>query len=422
MTRHALDTIVNVVGNSFAPLAALASAPLLASALGPVGRGEAAGATAPLLLATSLASLGLPTAVNHWVARHVGHTRRVVGIAAVGTVVIGTMVTVVIALAGDVFAGGDAQLGDLVASAAWALVPNLLAALMQAMAAGQQAWRLVALERAVTNGSRLLALALLAGNDALTVESAVLVIAMSPVVGAVVYLPLLRTRRGGATPVAVASVLSYGGRVWFGALAGIALTRIDQILMVPLAGAAALGVYAIAVNLGEIPLTVANAVREVTFSRQSGRLDHEQLARSSRLTSAAVVVSCIAIAAVLPWFLPTFFGEEFVVALPVAMVLLIVCAISVPGSLAGVGLAAAGRPGLRSGSLALAAVCNLVLLVTLAPSMGAMGAAIATLAGSVVSNGLNLLLLYRVLAIAPRSLCGVRVDDLRAVRGMFRWR
>lgn len=417
MRRHGVDTLVNLVGNTFAPLAALATAPILAQALGTVGRGELAGATAPLLLAASCASLGLPSAVNHWVARHAGHSRRMLGIAAVATAAIGVIVTAAIVVAGDAFAAGDPELSRLISAAALALVPNLQASVLQAIAAGRHAWRLVALERAVTNGTRLAALATLSAAHALSVETAVLVIALTPVIGAVVYLPLIvRPVERVDERARIGAVLSYGGRVWFGALAGIILTRIDQTLMIPLAGAAALGVYALAVNLADIPLTVANAVREVTFSRQSERVDHEVLARSSRLTGAAVVLACAGIAAALPWAVPTLFGPTFEGAVPVTLVLLAGCAVSVPGSLAGVGLAAAGRPGLRSTSLAAAAVVNVVLLILLAPGLGAIGAAVATLSGSLVSNGLNLLFVHRVSGLAPAALVGLRRADLRAFR------
>lgn len=421
MHRSVRDTLTNFAGNAFAPLAALATAPILASGLGVVGRGEVAGATAPLLLAVSLASLGLPSAVNHWVARHAAHTRRVVGLALAVSAAVGVALTVAITSVSRAVADGDGVVAGLIGLASVALVPNLAAALLQAVAAGRHAWRLVAAERFVTNGLRLAALLAAALTGTLSGEFAVLVIALSPIVGATLYLPLLR-RSVDAPPAERASaraVLSYGGRVWFGALAGIVLTRLDQVLLLPLAGATALGLYAVAVSLSDIPLVVANAVREVTFTRQSTTTDHAALARTSRLTGLAVLVACAAVAGVLPWFIPTLFGPEFAPATTVTLVLLLGCAVSVPGSLAGVALAAGGRPGLRSTSIALAAICNLALLLVLTGPLGVHGAALATLGGTVVSNGLNLVFARRTVGIRLSTFVGLRKSDLAPIRALL---
>lgn len=423
MTQRALrDTLTNFAGGLIGPLAALATAPILAAGLGVVGRGEVAGATAPLLLAVSLASLGLPSAVNHWVARHAGHTRRVLGLAIAASASAGTALTIAIICTSDLLAGGDRSVSHLTSLAAVALVPNLIASLLQAVAAGRHAWRLVALERLVTNGIRLAALFAAAMTGALTVDLAVVVIALTPVIGSLVYLPLLSTPAGSAPTAGARELLSYGGRVWFGALAGIVLTRVDQVLLLPLAGATALGLYAVAVSLSDIPLVVANAVREVTYSRQSAGLDHSALARASRLTSVAVGGTCVALAVVAPWIVPALFGAEFADAVPATLVLLLGCSISVPGSLAGVALAAGGRPGLRSTSIVVAAVCNLLLLVGLAGPLGVDGAALATLGGSVVANGLSLVLARWSLGIRIRDFVGLRRSDLALVRATVRRR
>jgi len=60
------------LGNVALPLAAFASAPLLAYGLGVSGRGELAGATSLLLLFTVLGTIGLPEAVAYFVATNAG--------------------------------------------------------------------------------------------------------------------------------------------------------------------------------------------------------------------------------------------------------------------------------------------------------------------------------------------------------------
>lgn len=436
--RHAVA--FSTLGNAVAPVAALATAPVLAHALQAEGRGLVAAATAPLLLAVALGSLGLPAALNHWIARHPGITRPAFVLSAVISAVAGGALTIGLALLGPTLAGGHETLGRLILLAALALVPNLLAALLQSVAAGHHAWRLIAVERLVTQGLRLAVIGGLALAGALTVEFAVVAIAASPVLGACCYLGLLRRPRiqttstgptgptvstGQTAPTGQSAqtldarlLVSYGGRVWFGALSGILLSRLDQTLMVPLAGAVALGLYAVAVNIADVPLIVANAVREVSFSDQSASNDPTALARSSRLTTAAVTLASGAIAAAMPLAVPLLFGPDFREAIPVAAVLLLGLVLGSPGSLAGVGLAAVGRPGLRSVSLAIAAVCSAVALVLLAPVLGALGAALATCLGNVVSAGGNLVLLRRLTGQPVTAFLGVRRSDVRAIRAL----
>ncbi|MFJ2977376.1 lipopolysaccharide biosynthesis protein [Curtobacterium sp. NPDC087082] len=422
--RHAVA--FSTLGNAVAPIAALATAPVLAHALQAEGRGLVAAATAPLLLAVALGSLGLPAALNHWIARHPGITRPAFLLSAVISAAAGAGLTVVLALLGPTLAGGHETLGRLILLAALALVPNLLAALLQSVAAGHHAWRLIAIERLVTQGSRLAVIGGLALAGTLTVEFAVVAIAASPVLGACCYLGLLRgasNQTGSSAQSAQALdarvLVSYGGRVWFGALSGILLSRLDQTLMVPLAGAVALGLYAVAVNIADVPLIVANAVREVSFSDQSASNDPAALARSSRLTTAAVTLASISIGLAMPLAVPLLFGADFREAVPVAAILLLGLVLGSPGSLAGVGLAAAGRPGLRSVSLAVAAVCSAVALVLLAPVLGALGAALATCLGNVVSAGGNLVFLRRLTGQPVSAFFGLRRSDLRAVRALL---
>jgi O-antigen/teichoic acid export membrane protein len=111
------------------------------------------------------------------------------------------------------------------------------------------------------------------------------------------------------------------------------------------------------------------------------------------------------------WWLPFLFGEDFRPALPVAGVLLAAVVLGTPGSIGGSGLSARGRPGLRSVSLLIACLVNISMLIVLAPPFGAMGAALATLAGNLISSNLNLWFMYRKFNINPLQFYGVRRTD-----------
>ena len=407
--------LISVVGNVFAPLAGIASAPILAHALGVAGRGEAAAATAPLLLAVASSTLGIPTAVTYFVAR----SPRLFGTAlrrGAGVLMIaGAVAALAIVLLSTRLAADDHALARLICIAAIALIPTLLVSLLQATAAAQHRWTLVATERAISAFGRLLLIVWLAVGGLLTVESAVMVLAFSPVLGGLAY---IRVRPAASSVETVETVetqprlLSYGIRTWIGSISGVLLTRLDQTLMVPLSDATALGLYVVAVTVAELPLVVNNAVRDVMFSQDSETSEDEALARSSRVSTLVTFTLCSGIALATP-LVPFVFGADFAGAIPVILVLLVAVVAGNPGSIAGVGLSARGHPELRSVSLLIACVVNAAVVVVLVPHLGAMGAAIATLAGNVLASNLNLVLLHRVAGVRPTEFYRVGPAEVR---------
>lgn len=412
------NILAALLGNAFPPLASIATAPILALALGVDGRGAVASATAPLFLAVALATFGVPASVTRTIARQPWLTGSFVWRAAGVLVAAGATVTVALLLTSPFFGGGDDTLTPLVGIAALALVPTLLTTLLQSVASGRHRWRLVTVERAVTAGVRLAALAALAMTDTLDVVSAVVVLALAPVAGAVAYLGLLRTDRvtrpAGSADARSRDVLSFGVRVWFGSVAGVLLTRLDQTLITPLSGPAELGLYVVAVNVADLPLVISNAVRDVSFAADAAEADDRRMLSASRISSALSVVASAALAVTAWWWVPIVFGSEFTAALPACLVLLLATAVGGQGALAGVTLSARGAPGRRSWSLVVAAAVNTTLVVLLVPGLGAVGAAIGTLVGSFVSSSLNVLQVWRRHGIPPRSFYGLRASDLRA--------
>jgi O-antigen/teichoic acid export membrane protein len=118
------------------------------------------------------------------------------------------------------------------------------------------------------------------------------------------------------------------------------------------------------------------------------------------------------LAACLPFGLPLLFGADFSPAVPAAFILLAAVVLVIPGSIAGAGLSARGRPGMRSLSLLAACVLNVGALFLLVPSLGAVGAALATLIGNIVASQLNIVCINRVSGIPLRSFYGFRRSDL----------
>jgi O-antigen/teichoic acid export membrane protein len=397
------------------------------------GRGAVAAVLGLLTLFVVLGGVGVPEALTHWVARRpdvAGGLARRAGavVAASGVVLTGALLTVGRWLARDV---PDAW--TLLVIAAAGLLPALGVAVLRGVAAGHGRWGRVAAERAVSSVARLVLTVLPFVAGRLTVEVAVAVLVGCPVLGGLAYLgrqpPGLspgpssesssesssQPGRRDEPPPTTAVLVSYGGRVWFGSVAGILLLRLDQAVMLPLSDAAALGLYAVAVAVGEVPLVLNAAFRDVLFSAESASRDDERLARAARTSLVVCLAAVLALALPLAWWLPLVFGADFAAAVPACLVLLLAAAVSPPGSVAGVGLSARGRPDLRSWSLVLALAVNVAALVVLVPVWGALGAALATLFGNAVASHTNVLLLRRHHGIAVRRLYLATTADVRFV-------
>ncbi|WP_341358876.1 oligosaccharide flippase family protein [Georgenia sp. M64] len=411
--------LTTVVGNLAPAVAALVAAPILAQSLGVTGRGELAAATAPFLLAVTLATLGVPESATYAIARNQAVASRVTRRALAVLAGAGAVATLAVVLLAGVLAGGDADLAALVMLGAAAIVPALAVGVLRATAAGLQAWGLVARERVTGAVVRLGAVALLAAAGALTPLTATVATAAAPVVAGLAYLPL-RGRLG--TGAAAPPLLGYGLRLWVGSLSGVLLARVDQVLMTPLAGAAELGLYVVAVNISEVPLVLSAAVRDVTFSADAAARDDARLTASARLSAAASAAVGLVVGVTMPAWVPVVFGAGFAASVPAAGLLVVAVVLGVPGSVAGAGLSARGHPGLRSASLAVAASVNVVLVLLLVPAHGAIGAAAATLVGSLLSSNLNIWWLRRVAGVPMSAFYGVRRSDareaVRAVRGL----
>ena len=407
---------IAMIGNAFPPLVAVFSGPILAQALGVAGRGEVAAATAPLALVVTLATFGVPEAVTWTIARSPQLARNAARRGLLLLSAAGLVAMAAVFASAQWLSGGSPAVGQLVLVASLAIVPNLLVGVFRGVAAATQSWRLVATERILTSALRLVVLIPFWLTGTLTPLIATLTVAVMPVAGAFVYLGKMRSLPPAAAEVPrfarTSGLLGYGVRVWVGSLSGMLLSRIDQVLMTPLAGTYQLGLYVVAVSVSELPLIINQAVRDVTFVTDAADSVDERLSSSARISTFLCSLAAVLLGVSMLWWLPVLFGEGFRDAVPVAAVLLCAVVVGTPGSIGGSGLSARGRPGLRSLSLTIACLLNIALLVLLAPLWGAMGAALATLAGNLLSSNLNLVFLARVFGINPLRFYGLRQNDL----------
>lgn len=416
--RTSERVLVSLVGNVFPPLSAFVTAPILAQVLGVAGRGELGAATAPLLLALGIATFGMPEAMTHFVGRSSGPIRPVVLRGLAWLALGGVAGTAGIVLLAPLLSGGSADVGALIRIAAVALVPSLLLSGLRGVAAGLHLWGLVTIERLISAAFRLVAVIVLAATGTLTELTATIVIGLTSFVGAAAYVALPALTRGkqrvGATTLH-AGMLSFGSRVWVGSFIGILLARFDQAILLPLSSAVALGLYAVAISISELPLVFNSAMRDVIFSAESESNQDDRLALASRTSTLVTAVIAVLIGLASIWGIPLLFGEDFAGALVPTLILLAGVVLGNPGSIASVGLSARGRPGLRAFALVVGFAANLSLLLLLAPALGAVGAALATFAGSVLASLTAVILLSRRFGFSMGAFYGLRRSDITVI-------
>jgi len=408
---------ISAVGNLFPPVAGLVSVPLLANGLGVFGRGEVAAATAPLILAASGLTLGIPEAMTYAISRRRSDLRYYLVRGLVVLLLVGAAGTGAIATLAPRLSDGNADLERLIVLSALCLVPALLGIGVRGAALALNQWHMVSADRIVTSVLRLLALGFLYSTGSLTVQSAVAVIAGATFVGALVYVPLFWHRPSYADVSGrIPSLIGYGLAFWVGSVAGTLLARLDQVIMVPLAGEAELGIYAVAVSLAELVFVFNNAVRDVMLAVEASSPSDARVAAASRISTAFTIVIAVLIA-IAAWIaLPWIFGDEFSGVLPAALILLLGAVLGNPGSAVSAAASARGHPLLRSGAIATGLAVNVAAMVMLVPPHGALGASIATALGSVVAGFTSLVLMKRLTGMPLRSFLGVRRSDLTYLR------
>jgi O-antigen/teichoic acid export membrane protein len=412
---------VNFMGNLAAPLVGFISAPIMAHGLGVDARGTVSAAVAPLTLAASMFTLGLPDALTFFLARYPHLKRKALGQASWISIAAGAIAMVLIALLASTLSGGRPELSRLIVVATIALIPTLILQSIRGAAAAQLKWRAIAVDSFIGALSRLLALILLLATGHLDVFTTMVTLAASPLLGLLVYIPwrpaplqttLPVTPSNGAEEVGARKLLGFAMQVWLGSVMGVLLSSLDQTLMTPLSSTAELGIYAVAVTVSQTSTVFNQAVARVIMASESSEPNAQRIAFAARVTALiTLLISGVTAVGSIP-LLPILFGREFAPAVPVLAVLLLALLAGSPGSVAGSGLGAFGRPILRSVSIGIGFVANVVAIFAFVPQHGAMGAAAATVVGSVVAGGFNIVWLSRMTDVPMTHFFAVKRSDV----------
>jgi O-antigen/teichoic acid export membrane protein len=416
---------ISVVGNSVGPLCAIGAIPVITHSLGVTGRGITAAGTAPLLLIGVGLTLGIPDAITYKLASSGRPNRGLIRAGMVASILIGLCGMAVVLALRHVLSGRQNVVAEVITLSALAIPLTLALGTIRSVAAGLHQWTRVSLERAIGSIAELVAIIILVELGRLTVVSATLVISFSPLIGGVFYLGMHGNLIKGM-PEEIPSTISevwkslrgYAARIWLGSVSGIMLSRLDQVLMVPLASTTQLGLYAVAVSVSELPLVINSAVRDVMFSSDAERQDDTQLFRAARISTALVALAGLAIYGLMYIFIVPIFGPGFHGALVPIGLLTLGVIFGNPGSVAAASLSARGHPGVRSIIVMAASLFNILLIVLFVPSLGATGASVATLGANSMAAFVAIVVLSRRYKVSAKEFLGLRRTDVELLRDL----
>ncbi|MFE7416417.1 lipopolysaccharide biosynthesis protein [Rhodococcus sp. NPDC057529] len=169
----------------------------------------------------------------------------------------------------------------------------------------------------------------------------------------------------------------------------IASYRLNQLLLLPLIGGAALGNYAVAVNIALAPAPIGHAVGAAGFKGMATGSEADRRKSVDKSLRSAVwlaILSALGVSALSPFVIPWAFGREFRSAIPATIVLAVGGVFVICNYVMTSGLVARNQPGRASIVHFSGFIVGLVALLLLSPPLGLMGAALASVIGFVATS------------------------------------
>lgn len=407
-----------VITNLFASALALASAPIVARAIGPEGRGETAVGIAAFGLVPIVLALGVPLEARRSSAQGVGDevvraARRLWAIwlipSAFVAAALGLSLFASFSPADRMVAIIGVALSPLVMS--WTTDMNVLVAkgrfrAVAGMRIGQPFIYVAIVALGWFAGIADVAY-ILAANVVATVGVAIL--------GRI----FVRLSRSGPR-LSTRQLLGRGANFAGSATAEGATGYLPLMLALPLIGSAESGLFAVSVAFGMIPLAFAHAIAARSFREIAAAEDveeaHELVIVALRTATAIGLMVCGGLATAVPILIPLVFGAAFAGAVPLALVSLAGGVAMLASYVASMALAAKGRGRRMTFAQSIALGWSVAWMIVLGPAMGAMGIALAVAS----SYAVLLCILTQFLGVRPWKLVPRPSDFALGISRLFR--
>ncbi|MCY1717622.1 lipopolysaccharide biosynthesis protein [Microbacterium sp. SL62] len=392
------------IGQFAASGLALLSAPIVARAIGPEGRGETAAVLAVTYMWPLIAGLGLPLEVRRVAAEsgeaHVLRTARLwmafsfapsLGVAAVLTFTLF-----------DSFSTPE----RLAAALAISVTPFAISWMCdQSVLISRIQYGRVAIVQVLQPLVYVTLISLgwlfgIIGVSYVLISNAFAVVVTCSVSALLVRVSL----RGPRLPLGqtLRSSLPFAGN----SVADATTNRLDQLLALPIMGGQAAGLYAVAATAGALAMPLGHALAASAFNavaRTPATQRDSVIVVRTREALAVSLVASVMVIAIIPLGVPALFGSQFETAVGPAIVCTVGGVAAIAGYVNTLSLAGAGKGRVLMGAQVLRLITAISLLIWLGSVIGALGAAIASATGTWVL----------LLALASRTRGGLHIFAIR---------
>jgi O-antigen/teichoic acid export membrane protein len=410
-----LSSAAQTFGSQIAvALISLGNALIVSRALGPTGRGDVVFLTAIAYIVSSLATAGVQEANVNVAGSHPHLRRALASNSIILSFLFGLLamvaVTVLVVLVPP--AGGDSKavlLALTLASLPGLVLSTNLRFLIQGdygFAVTNFVWVLPAILNISING-------LFAIVGALTVGVAVLTWIGGQLLGTAILVWYVARRSVGFGRPSLAlaqETLGFGLKSHIGRVMLLGNYRLDAWILGAIAGARELGLYSVAVAFAEALFLLPTALAAVQRPDLVRASQDEAVRLTAKIFRGSLLVTLLAAAALIvvaPLLVVPLFGEEFRGSIDDLRVLTLGAFGIVALKQVGNALTARGLPSQASMGIGVAFVATIVLDVLLIPSLGGLGAAIASSVAYTLGGVVIVLLFTRhvggsVLELVPR--------------------
>jgi O-antigen/teichoic acid export membrane protein len=377
---------------------------VLARSLGVEARGALAAIVLWPMVLVVLGSLGIGEAITYHAARRTRPVGRLAGtglaIALTEAAVLGVLAAMILPFALHRFDGDARRIAYVyAASIPFALVGAYLTNVLQGLNrfTSFQALRVLPLALSA------LAFIVLASTRHLSLTTAVAVYLAAQgatVIAATMMLWRDFVRGFGVEWALARQLLSYGIRSHASTVASLLNERLDQVLISLVFAPAQLGLYVVAVTTtaatGLVGVSAAMIATPVIARSERGAERAETAARYTKLTLLVSAATAVPMLVFVPRVIRVCFGADFAGAAPVARVLLLASIVYGASRVLGGILRALGRPLDAAAADSAALVITVIGLAALLPTLGILGAGVASL----VAYGMALALMLRRASVA----------------------
>jgi O-antigen/teichoic acid export membrane protein len=394
---------------------------IVARTLGPAGRGDVAFLIAIGILSAHLATMSVQEANSNLAGAEPGTRRALATNSVVFAAAFGLGAAGLVALAVELFPSVGGHADPVLLWVAFAAIPVMvlkayLSFLLQAdygFAVTNMAWLVGPLTTFIAN-------AVLALAGALSVGTAIVAWLGGQVLGAFLLVAYVRLHDGFGAPDRrlAGRMLSFGAKSHVGRFMEVGNYRVDQWFLGAIAGSRELGLYSIAVAWAEVLFYLPGILVLVQRPDLVRARPDEAVRLAARVVRAALLLAAglvVVIVLAAPILCVTVFGDAFAGSVDDLRVLALGAFGIVALELLRNTLTAQRRPILASSAIAVAFTLTIALDLLLIPSLGGLGAAIATTAAYSV-GGIAAALIF------TRALRG-RLADLvpRAADAVWMW-